>query len=98
MVDVKQLCARFEERYGTKPRVFSAPGRVNIIGEHTDYNEGFVLPMAIDRRTCAAIAPRKDRVIRVASVALSDAAEFEIDESSDLSAHPWARYVAGVAW
>jgi len=98
MVNLNRLIAEFTERYGTKPRVFSAPGRVNIIGEHTDYNEGFVLPEAIDRRTYAAIAPRKDRVIRVASVALSDAAEFKIDEPSDLSAHQWAKYVAGVAW
>ena len=98
MVDLNRLAAGFKERYGTTPRVFSAPGRVNLIGEHTDYNDGFVLPMAIDRRTFVAIAPREDRQVRVAAVAMNDAAEFKIDEPTDLSSHKWAKYVAGVAW
>jgi len=98
MIDVNRLVVHFAELYGATPRVFSAPGRVNLIGEHTDYNDGFVLPMAIDRRTFVAIAPRADRTIRVASVPLNDAAEFEIDRAAGLSAHKWAQYVAGVAW
>jgi galactokinase len=98
MVDLNRLAVEFDRRYGTKARVFSAPGRVNIIGEHTDYNEGFVLPMAIDRRTFVAIAPREDRILRVASLALDDEVEFKLDELSDLSEHRWAKYVAGVAW
>ena len=98
MVDLNRLAVGFKERYGTTPRVFSAPGRVNLIGEHTDYNDGFVLPMAIDRRTFVAIAPREDRQVRVAAVAMNDAAEFKIDEPTDLSSHKWAKYVAGVAW
>ena len=98
MVDLNRLAAGFKERYGTTPRVFSAPGRVNLIGEHTDYNDGFVLPMAIDRRTFVAIAPREDRRVRVAAVAMNDAAGFKIDEPTDLSSHKWAKYVAGVAW
>jgi len=98
MVDQNQLVADFTERYGSAPRVFSAPGRVNIIGEHTDYNDGFVLPMAIDRRTYVAIAPRTDRRVRVASIALNDAAEFTIDCSDSLEDHNWAQYVAGVVW
>jgi len=98
MVDLNGLVAEFTRRYGTTPRVFSAPGRVNIIGEHTDYNDGFVLPMAIDRRTSIAIAPREDRVVRVASLALNDATEFKIDQSSDLSRHGWAKYIAGATW
>ena len=98
MVDLKRLVAEFTRHYGTTPRVFSAPGRVNIIGEHTDYNDGFVLPMAIDRRTYVAIAPREDRIIRVASVVLKAATEFKIDRPEDLAAHTWAKYVAGVAW
>ena len=98
MVDLNRMVAGFNERYGTTPRVFSAPGRVNIIGEHTDYNDGFVLPMAIDRRTFVAIAPREDRLVRVAAAILKDAAEFEIDQPADLSQHKWANYVAGVAW
>ena len=98
MVDLNRLVAEFKELYGTRPRVFSAPGRVNIIGEHTDYNDGFVLPMAIDRRTFVAIAPRGDRLVQVTAVAMNDATEFKIDEPADLSEHQWARYVAGVAW
>ena len=51
--------------YGAEPRLFSAPGRVNLIGEHTDYNDGCVLPMAIERRTVVAAARRDDRLVRV---------------------------------
>src|SRR5262245_40396875 len=98
MIDLNRLVVEFAQRYGTKPRVFSAPGRVNIIGEHTDYNDGFVLPMAIDRRTFVAIAPRADSIVRVASVAMNDETQFKIDDPSDLLMHQWAKYVAGVAW
>jgi galactokinase len=98
MVDLKRLVAEFTQRYGSTPRVFSAPGRVNLIGEHTDYNDGFVLPMAIDRRTYVAIAERADRCVRVGSLVLKDAAEFTIDGPDDLQDHKWAKYVAGVAW
>ena len=98
MVDLNRLVTEFVERYGSPPRVFSAPGRVNIIGEHTDYNEGFVLPMAIDRRTFVAIAPGENPVIRAASLVLSDATEFKFDQPEDFSAPNWAKYVAGVAW
>jgi galactokinase len=98
MVDQNRLVADFTERYGSTPRVFSAPGRVNIIGEHTDYNDGFVLPVAIDRRTYVAIAQRADRLVRVASIVLNDAAEFPIDGPDNLQDHKWANYVAGVVW
>jgi len=98
MVDRNRLVAEFTECYGTTPRVFSAPGRVNIIGEHTDYNDGFVLPVAIDRRTYVAIAPRKDRRVHVASKVLNDTAEFTIDRADDSQLHQWAKYVAGVTW
>ena len=58
----------FEAAFGYPPDgLWSAPGRVNLIGEHTDYNEGFVLPFAIDRRTFAALALRDDGLVRVSS-------------------------------
>ena len=58
----------FAEQYGRRPAgVWSAPGRVNLIGEHTDYNDGFVFPFAIDRRTTVALGDRDDRLVRVAS-------------------------------
>ena len=55
-----QLTERFEQEFGAPPRVFSAPGRVNLIGEHTDYNDGFVLPCAIGFTTQVALVPRID--------------------------------------
>ena len=98
MVDVNHLRSVFEERYGSVPRVFSAPGRVNLIGEHTDYNDGFVLPMAIDRRTYIAIGKRDDRRVRAMSLVLKEAGEFDLDDRSLTSERKWLRYVAGVAW
>ena len=76
-IDVGELGAEFTRRFGTAARVFSAPGRVNLIGEHTDYNDGFVLPMAIGRRTYAAGAARSDR--RIVAQSLSTEASVEID-------------------
>ena len=58
MIDLRTFKGRFESLYGQSPRVFSAPGRVNLIGEHTDYNDGFVLPIAVEQRTFVAAAPR----------------------------------------
>ena len=87
---------QFRQLYGNEPRLFSAPGRVNLIGEHTDYNEGFVLPMAIDRRTYIAIAPRNDGLVRCLSTAFDDQIEFEL--SADLKpAGDWANHVRGMA-
>lgn len=98
MVDQNRLIADFTRRYCSTPRLFSAPGRVNLIGEHTDYNDGFVLPMAIDRRTYVAIAAREDRRVRICSIPLNDSAEFKLDQPDDLRSHKWAKYAAGVAW
>lgn len=98
MVDQNRLIADFTRRYSSTPRLFSAPGRVNLIGEHTDYNEGFVLPMAIDRRTYVAIAAREDRRVRVCSIALNDSAQFDLDQPKSLRRHKWANYAAGLAW
>jgi galactokinase len=57
------LTARFREMFGTEMRIFRAPGRVNLIGEHTDYNDGFVMPAAIGFYTWVAAAKREDRVL-----------------------------------
>jgi galactokinase len=78
--------------------VWSAPGRVNLIGEHTDYNEGFVLPFAIDRRTVAALSPRDDGLVRVSSSEEAAIAESGLSAASPAAVRGWAAYPVGVAW
>ena len=89
----------FNNRFGYLPvGVWSAPGRVNLIGEHTDYNEGFVLPLAIDRRTYAAASARKDSIARVASSFSDQVMEIPVDAISSKSVSGWSAYPLGVAW
>lgn len=98
MLVQEQLTTQFQQRFGTAPRLFSAPGRVNLIGEHTDYNEGFVLPLAIDRRTYVAAAKRADRRVRVFASDLGEAVEFELGpELRPTAPGRWSNYVRGVA-
>ena len=98
MVDQIDLANKFASVYGAPPKIFSAPGRVNLIGEHTDYNEGFVLPMAINRRTYVAAAPRTDERVRVRTLDLDDSAEFALDQPTTQIEKKWLVYVAGTAW
>ncbi|WP_309711148.1 galactokinase [Pseudolysinimonas sp.] len=95
--DVRTL---FTELTGRAPDgLWSAPGRVNLIGEHTDYNEGFVLPFAIDRRTIVAAGAREDAVIRVASTFSDEVVEIALSElDSARGSAGWADYPLGVAW
>jgi len=97
MIYVLALAKEFEKRYGKKARVFRAPGRVNLIGEHTDYNDGFVLPMAIDRGAYVAVAARPDAVLRVHSVNLDESVEFDLDNLGGGQSRRWGDYVEGVA-
>jgi galactokinase len=97
VVNLDILIDQFRLTYGKPPRIFSAPGRVNLIGEHTDYNEGFVLPIAINRRTYAGAALNDSRVIRVHSLDLDEASAFSLDER-DLGEPKWLGYIAGVAF
>jgi galactokinase len=91
--------AGFIKHFGSEPTgVWSAPGRVNLIGEHTDYNEGFVLPFAIDRRTYAAISLRTDGIARAASGFTSEVVEIPVEEISKDSVSGWSGYPLGVAW
>ena len=96
------LPASFTELYGASPDAcFAAPGRVNLIGEHTDYNEGFVLPFAIDRAAGVGLRIRPEgsgRLLRVASTRGGPVVEAELDSLAPRSVAPWARYVAGVFW
>ncbi len=97
MIETSILRAQFRELYGREPRLFRAPGRVNLIGEHTDYNDGFVLPMAIDRATVVAAAPRDDLRVRAYSLNLQESAEFELDQPGPTRRGLWLDYVEGVA-
>jgi galactokinase len=90
----------FREVFGgtEKPEIAVAPGRVNLIGEHTDYNGGFVLPMAINRRVAVAICARADGVLRGHSAVYGVTAEAEVDRLRPPGGHGWFDYVAAVAW
>ncbi len=78
-------------------QIYGAPGRVNLIGEHTDYNDGFVMPAAIDLYTRAAVKPRDDRTLSVHSETFSDSVEFDLDEPNPRPRGHWSDYVRGVA-
>ncbi len=100
MSDTRDKVAdNFEALYGEPPLgVWSAPGRVNLIGEHTDYNEGFVLPFAINRRTVVALGLRDDALIRVASSHADELVELAIADLSPDHLRGWSAYPLGVAW
>jgi galactokinase len=87
----------FVRRFDRPPKLFSAPGRVNIIGGHTDYNEGFVLPTTTGLYTWIAIAPRDDRTLRVFSCRFDSLEEIELDQIKRLENGQWCEYVKGVA-
>jgi galactokinase len=89
----------FREIYGYEPNgIWSAPGRVNLIGEHTDYNDGFVLPFAIDRRTVVAVGTRDANVARVASSFADELVELPLAEIAPSRLAGWSAYPLGVAW
>ena len=92
------LADEFETRWGRAPSgTWFAPGRVNLIGEHTDYNDGFVLPFALPQRTVVAAAPASGRT-RVVSRHEPDPAEFDAATVAPGDVPGWAGYVAGVVW
>jgi galactokinase len=89
----------FAARYGYAPEsVWSGPGRANLIGEHTDYNDGFVLPFAINRRTVLALGRRSDRLMRVSSSFSEETIELSLDELRPENLSGWSAYPLGVAW
>ena len=97
MIDLARLRDTFRARYGSEPRLFRAPGRVNLIGEHTDYNDGFVLPMAIHREVVVAAVARDDRRVRAFSLDLGAAVEFDLDRPGPKRRGSWLDYLEGVA-
>jgi len=94
----RALAGSFARCFAREPQgLAKAPGRVNLIGEHTDYNEGFVLPVAIDRTVIAAFAVRSDRQVRVYSLEFDEEDSFALDDIERLKGDVWSNYVRGVA-
>ncbi|MEU9862763.1 galactokinase [Streptomyces sp. NPDC047971] len=94
------VAGEFEALYGTVPEgVWAAPGRVNLIGEYTDFNEGFVMPLALPHRAVAAVSRRDDGVLRVHSADVGGGVvQLGVDALEPLSGAGWAAYPAGVVW
>jgi len=102
---ISMLTDRFESIFGTEPAFIArAPGRVNLLGEHVDYNDGWVLPAAIDRAAFLAVAPAEEPVVSLAALDLNDTESFrlaDLDTKCGAAGQPlrqWAMYPAGVAW
>lgn len=90
---------KFKEHFGEDPAyIVRAPGRVNLIGEHTDYNDGFVFPMAINRATWIALRPRADNKVFAISIDLDDTKEFALDDLNRPEKTEWFDYLIGTAW
>ncbi|MDQ0812957.1 galactokinase [Streptomyces sp. B3I7] len=95
-----EVADRFQELYGTGPEgVWAAPGRVNLIGEHTDYNDGFVMPFALPHTTVAAVARREDGRLRLHSADIdAGPVELSLDDLAPETDKSWTAYPAGVVW
>ena len=91
----KQIRNKFQELFNTEGSVYASPGRINLIGEHTDYNGGFVFPGAIDKGMIAEIKPNGTDKVRAFSIDMNDYAEFGLNEE-DAPKASWARYIFGV--
>lgn len=91
----KKIRDKFQELFNTQGTVYASPGRINLIGEHTDYNGGFVFPGAIDKGMIAEIKPNGTGKVRAFSIDLNDYAEFGLTEE-DAPKASWARYIFGV--
>jgi len=89
----------FHDRFGNAPSLLSrAPGRVNLIGEHTDYNDGFVMPAAIDRAVFVAARPRTDTRVHLVSADFDSEVTFSLDQLDDPDLPAWSKYPRGALW
>src|SRR5664279_2098526 len=99
LVRAERLAGAFAARYARLPDgVWMAPGRANLIGEHTDYNDGFVLPIALDRTTLAAVAVRPDGIARVSSTSAGDVGDIAVADVAPGAVSGWSAYPLGVLW
>src|ERR1700727_2333402 len=96
MHDPEVLRSLHVSRFNAEPEIFAAPGRVNLIGEHTDYAEGFVMPAAIDFATLAAISPRSDGRIAIYSENFANERSYPVDALPTQATGHWSDYPLGV--
>lgn len=96
-MNISAFSEQFGKLFGARPRIYHAPGRVNLIGEHTDYNDGFVMPAAIAFSTYVGIAPRPDRNLQIHSLQFPDHSSFELDHLPQHRTGSWCDYIVGVA-
>ncbi len=93
----EKLVAEFQQQFNTTPEyIIKAPGRVNLIGEHTDYNNGFVLPIAIDRYIWLALTPRDDSLVKIYSMNFKHTQTFDLNILQH-NAKGWVEYAKGIA-
>ena len=94
--DAREIQGEFVRQFSADPLIVRSPGRINLIGEHTDYNDGFVMPAAIDKVICFAFAKNNTNTSRVIALDLND--EFEIDVTAEvkLDDNDWTNYIRGV--
>jgi UDPglucose--hexose-1-phosphate uridylyltransferase len=97
LMDSPELAQGFFDLYGTEPAIFSAPGRVNLIGEHTDYNDGFVMPCAIGLKARVAISPRPDDKLVLRSQQFPKQFEFDLVSLPCKKVGDWCDYILGIA-
>ena len=91
-----KLINRFVKLYDRTPQVFFSPGRVNLIGEHTDYNSGYVMPFAINKGTFISIATKSHNIVNVYSENLDDSTSFNLNEIKQEVLNTWQNYITAV--
>jgi galactokinase len=95
MMDINLIELKFKEIYGVSPSIYRSPGRINIIGEHTDYNEGFVLPAAIDKAVYVAISKRTDQEVHLYATKYQESFKTHLSKIAP-SEKQWVNYILGV--
>ena len=94
-MDYQGLRQAFKDRYDWEPRLFRSPGRINIIGEHIDYHDGFVLPAGIDKEICIALGPNSTNTCRLYALDLKEEVSFTMNNYREVQP-AWAQYIIGV--